>query len=71
MALVKNAIIRRGVVKDADGEWPYRVPIMLIDTDGVDGPQAFASAPLETLVSPGGAVVVTSIRGEWVVTGKR
>ncbi len=71
MALVKQAIIKRSVAKDADGEWPYRVPIMLMDADGVDGPQAMASAPYEPLVSPGGAVVVTNIRGEWVVTGKR
>ncbi len=71
MALVKQAVIKRGIHQDANGEWPYRVPIMLLDADGVDGPQTMASAPLETLVSPGGAVVVTSIRGEWVLTGKR
>ncbi len=71
MADVKQAIVKRSITLDANGEWPYRVPIMLIDADGVDGPQAMASAPYEPYISPGGAVVVTNIRGEWVVTGKR
>ncbi len=71
MALVKDAYIRRGILKDTDGEWPYRVPIQIVNPDGTDGPQTMASAPLESLITPGGPVIITNIRGEWVITGKR